>query len=77
MCSSDLIDLINIDHHDDVLGGDYSKDMDYESALKKEYFEVVKDNRVHEGNWIAWIASQKKLNLLYYVKNLKKLQQKI
>ena len=63
------IDLINIDHHDDVLGGDYSQDMDYESALKKEYFEVVKDNRVHEGNWIAWLASQKRINSCVWIGN--------
>ena len=63
------IDLINIDHHDDVFGGDYSGSMGYEDGLKKEYFEIVKDNRVHEGNWIAWLASQKKLNSCVWIGN--------
>ena len=66
------IDLINIDHHDDVLGGDYSGSMDYEiwkNGLEKEYFEIVNDNRVHEGNWIAWLASQKKLNSCVWIGN--------
>ena len=63
------IDLINIDHHDDVFASDYGNDFDYETALKKEYFEICNANRVHDGNWIAWLASQKKINSYTWIGN--------
>ena len=43
------IELINIDHHDDVFGGDYSGSMDYENGLKKEYFEIVLISVTHRN----------------------------
>ena len=63
------IDLINIDHHDDVFCADYAKDFDYETALNKEYFEICNANRVHDGNWVAWLASQKKINSYTWIGN--------
>jgi hypothetical protein len=63
------IDLINIDHHDDVFGGDYSLDMPYDEALKKEYYEIVRHDRVHEGNWGAWLMSKDKLNSFTWIGN--------
>jgi len=64
------IDLINIDHHDDVFAGDYDNQYStYDAALKKEYFEIVNNNRVHEGNWIAWLASLKKINSCVWIGN--------
>tara|TARA_S200000501_G_scaffold49023_1_gene39374 strand:+ start:803 stop:1531 length:729 start_codon:yes stop_codon:yes gene_type:complete len=61
------IDLINIDHHDDVLGGDYANEMNYNRALSKEYDEVVKFEKVHEGNWISWLASHNKINSCVWI----------
>ena len=63
------IDLINIDHHDDVFCADYRQDFDFETALQKEYFEICNANRVHDGNWIAWLASQKKINSYTWIGN--------
>ena len=64
------IDLINIDHHDDVLEPYYfNNDMDYENALKRGYDQVAKANRVHEGNWIAWLASKSKINSYTWIGN--------
>ena len=34
------IDLINIDHHDDVFNGDYIGEMGVNEGLSKEYFEM-------------------------------------
>ena len=61
--------LINIDHHDDVFCADYARDFDYETALKKEYFEICNANRVHDGNWVAWLSSQKKLKSYTWIGN--------
>ena len=63
------IDLINIDHHDDVFGGEYYLDMSYDEALKKEYYEIVRHDRVHEGNWGAWLMSKDKLNSFTWIGN--------
>jgi hypothetical protein len=63
------IDLINIDHHDDVFGGDYTNTMPDEHAYSKEYFEINNDNRVHEGNWGAWLASKNKLKSFTWIGN--------
>ena len=63
------IDLINIDHHDDVFGADYANSADYESALKKEYYDISNYQRVHDGNWIAWLASQNRINSYVWIGN--------
>jgi hypothetical protein len=65
----DNIDLINIDHHDDVFGGDYAMRMPLEDALKQEYYEILKHNRIHEGNWGAWLAGTGKLNSFIWIGN--------
>jgi len=65
----DNIDLINIDHHDDVFGGDYATKEPLEEALKKEYYEILKYNRVHEGNWAAWLAGKNKINSFTWIGN--------
>lgn len=64
------IDLINIDHHDDVFSGDFTnlcKTQD--ESIGKEYGEIINSNRVHEGNWIAWLASKNKINSCLWVRN--------
>lgn len=63
------IDLINIDHHDDVFGGDYTNRMPDDHAYSKEYFEIKNDNRVHEGNWGAWLTSKNKIKSFTWIGN--------
>lgn len=63
------INLINVDHHDDVLEPHFSSNYDYETALQKGYEQVCNANRVHEGNWIAWLASQKKIDSYTWIGN--------
>lgn len=65
----DNIDLINIDHHDDVFGGEYTKKMDKEDAYKLEYYQVLKHNRVHEGNWGSWLSGNGKINSFTWIGN--------
>ena len=40
------IDLINIDHHDDVFGGDYTGEMPDEYAYKTEFYEIMEHNLI-------------------------------
>lgn len=63
------IELINIDHHDDVFGGDYTLYMPMEDALKCEYYEILKHNRVHEGNWGAWLSGHNKIKSFTWIGN--------
>ncbi len=67
----DNIDLVNIDHHDDVFGGDYDVDGDLscEDAYKMELYEMEKHNRVHEGNWGAWLAVHNKIKSFTWIGN--------
>ena len=64
-------DSINIDHHDDVLGGSYITDAVYspEGALSKEYFDLCENGRVNESNWIAWLVNEKKLKSYTWICN--------
>jgi len=65
------IELINIDHHDDVLGGSYISDAGYnpEGALSKEYFDLCENGRVNESNWVSWLVNQKKLKSYTWICN--------
>ena len=65
------IELINIDHHDDVLGGSYVTDTVYnpEGALSKEYFDLCENGRVNESNLVAWLVNQKKLKSYTWICN--------
>ena len=68
------IDLINIDHHDDVFGGDYAssyKELSEvgEDPYQLEYEQIIRFNRVHEGNWGAWLHSKNKLNSFVWIGN--------
>ena len=65
------IELINIDHHDDVLGGSYITDIGYnpEGALTKEYCDLCEDGRVNESNWVSWLANEKKLKSYTWIGN--------
>jgi len=37
--------------------------------LEKEYIEILESNRIHEGNWIAWLASQNKIKSYTWIGN--------
>ena len=65
------IELINIDHHDDVLGGSYINDSVYdaEGALTKEYYDLCEFGRVNESNWVSWLANEKKLKSYTWIGN--------
>ena len=63
------IDLINIDHHDDVIEPHSVHARDYEHALEIGYNEVCTANRVHEGNWISWLVNQGKINSYTWIGN--------
>ena len=63
------INLINIDHHDDVIEPHFIRNCDYDTALEIGYEQVRNANRVHEGNWIAWLAAQKKLDSYTWIGN--------
>lgn len=61
------IELINIDHHDDVFAADYRDD--YYEFLEKEYSEIIESNKVHEGNWVAWLANKDKIKSYTWIGN--------
>ena len=63
------IDLINIDHHDDVFSEEYVGKMSDEDAYKTEFYEILKYNRVHEGNWGAWLGGNNKLKSFTWIGN--------
>lgn len=63
------IDLINIDHHDDVFGGDYTLEMPDEDAYRTEFYEIMNHDLVHEGNWGAWLAGHGKLKSFTWIGN--------
>lgn len=68
------IDIINIDHHNDITNGvgswvsnhsieTYADDVD---ILKKEY-DQFRNDRVMEGNWLGWLHSKNKLSKMTWV----------
>lgn len=77
------INLINIDHHDDIMHGavedDYVNEEEVNDLVKnclplsphlfEEYSRLKEDNEVNEGNWIAWLHSQGKLNSIVWIHN--------
>lgn len=66
----DNIDLVNIDHHEDVTSGDFlSPNFSFRESLEKEYDEIIISDRVHEGNWVSWLASKNKINSYTWIQN--------
>lgn len=70
---SKKIDLINIDHHDDVLMSDYDYYDDENEWLNwdLEMYHARQYNKVNEGNWIGWLQAKGKLNSLSWIGNYK------
>lgn len=69
------IDLINIDHHNDFIMGDYdfydddcSENPDLDN-INLEYYHIVKFDKVDEGSWIGWLNAKGKLNSLKWIGN--------
>lgn len=70
----DNIHLINIDHHDDFLGGDFldlDEDIFNKTGKKRiiEYEQILKTQYIHEGNWISWLHSKNKLSSYIWISN--------
>ena len=63
------IDLINIDHHDDIFCNDFSDDFPGGDNLEAEYQALRMFDRVHEGNWGAWLHVKNKLNKFTWITN--------
>jgi hypothetical protein len=73
----DNIDLINIDHHHDILyhdaenGADNSEPSEDEilESFEKKYKAICDYSMIDEGNWIAWLESKNKLNSYTWIAN--------
>jgi len=68
-CNS--IELVNIDHHNDVfhVDGSLSSVREIESYLESEYNAICNLDHVCEGNWIAWLYSNGKLKSYDWIYN--------
>ncbi len=72
------IEVINIDHHDDVMSGNLEDDLKYgeeddtgerNNYLKREYYYMYKHDRVCEGNWGSWLHAKGKLKSFTWIHN--------
>jgi len=63
------LDIVNIDHHDDIFHI-YDRYKDFvDDILDFEYDAIANHNWVNEGNWGAWLFSQEKLNSFTWIHN--------
>lgn len=73
----DSIELINIDHHDDVIYPNESNlnrdepnyEIKYMMNLYEEYESISKSNILHEGNWISFLNINKKISSYTFIGN--------
>lgn len=63
------IDLINIDHHHDILYHDSEDDDGISDSLEKKYQAICNYSMINEGNWVAWLQSKNKINSYTWVGN--------
>lgn len=57
------LEVVNIDHHHDVLYSTVRKpDKETTVDLKAAYHDVKDHSNITEGSWVAWLRSQNKLN---------------
>lgn len=63
------IEILNIDHHDDVFCYDFSDNFPGDN-LTSELEALRLHERVHEGNWGAWLHLKGKLNRLDWITNV-------
>ena len=62
------IDIINIDHHDDIFCYDFGDDVQGNN-VELEYEALQTFGRVHEGNWGAWLHDQGILEKFTWITN--------
>lgn len=71
----DSIDLINIDHHDDIIyPHGFDSDDPYSSikvmqSLYENYNSISHSNVLHEGNWVSFLNINKKINSYTFIGN--------
>ena len=61
--TGEKIDLVNIDHHDDIFSGCFGASPEEEIMSLKTY------DRVMEGNWGMWLQTQKRLKSFTWIGN--------
>ena len=64
----DNIDLINIDHHDDVFLSYGAKD-GRSRELEEEKKRIIDSNWVDEGKWVGWLAMRDKIQSYTWISN--------
>jgi hypothetical protein len=55
------IEIINVDHHDDVMHGAHEEGLDWEN------FHVANNDYVCEGNWGAWLIYEEMILIVIYL----------
>lgn len=63
------IDIINIDHHDDIFCADFGDDVPIGENVELEWEAMQRFGRVHEGNWGAWLHWKDKLEKFTWITN--------
>lgn len=74
----DNIDLVNIDHHDDIIYdlGDYdtsddnpNRSIEYMKSLYMAYQNIETNYQVNEGNWISLLHIKNKIKSICFIGN--------
>ena len=66
------LEIINIDHHDDMFHAHYSnleEDLDDDEILMREYEDLKNGYTPNEGNWGAWLHAMGKLKSFTWIGN--------
>jgi len=72
IAENDNLEIINIDHHDDMFNGHYSEidgNVDDQEILQMELDDLKNGAAPNEGNWGAWLYSQGKLKSFTWIGN--------
>ncbi len=64
------IEIINIDHHDDVISDEF-KELENPNVPSQEveYYTIENHDRVNEGNWVGWLNVKNKLKSYTWIHN--------
>jgi len=65
----DNIDLVNVDHHHDILYPSIFEDEIIVKNMKWNYQKIKNNSSVNEGEWIGWLRAKDKLNSYTWVTN--------
>ena len=63
------IELINIDHHHDILYPVGDDDESVVKSFKEKYEQISKYSMVDEGNWVGWLRSKDKIKSYTWIGN--------